>query len=105
MELVSQRIAKKEINMRKTIEAGERLAVTLRFLATGNTYSDLPFTCRMHISTIGGIISEVCQALYHCLKSEYLRLPNTKGEFKRIQKLQNAGNFQIALEQQMINTY
>ena len=37
----------------------------------------------MHTSTIGGIIPEVCQAIYHCLKSEYLRLPNTK-EWKRI---------------------
>ena len=34
--------------MRKTITAEERLAVTLRFLATGNTYSDLAFTFRMH---------------------------------------------------------
>ena len=78
MELVTLRIAKKETNMRKTITVEDRLAVTLRFLATGNTYSDLAFTFRMHTSTIGGIISEVCQALYHCLKSEYLRLPNTK---------------------------
>ena len=70
--------------MRKTITAEERLAVTLRFLATGNTYSDLVFLFRMHTSTIGGIIPEVCQALYHYLKSEYLWLPNTKEEWKRI---------------------
>ena len=42
------------------------------------------FTFRMHTSTIGGIIPEVCQAVYHCLKSEYLRLPNTKEEWKKI---------------------
>ena len=66
--------------MRKTITVEERLVVTLRFLATGNTYSDLAFTFRMHASTIGGTIPEVFQALYHCLKSEYLRLPNTKEE-------------------------
>ena len=70
--------------MRKTITAEERLAVTLRFLAAGNTCSDLAFTFRMHTSTIGGIIPEVCQTLYHGLKSEYLRLPNTKEEWKRI---------------------
>ena len=70
--------------MRKTITVEERLAVTLRFLATGNTYSDLTFTFRTHTSTIGGIIPEVCQALYHCLKSEHMRLPNTKEEWKRI---------------------
>ena len=71
MELVTPRIAKKETKMRKTITAEERLAVTLHFLATGNTYSDLAFTFRMHTSATGGIVPEVCQALYHCLKSEF----------------------------------
>ena len=60
VELVTPRIAKKKTNMRKTIIVEERLAVTLRFLATGNTYSDLAFTFRMHSSAIGGIIPEVC---------------------------------------------
>ena len=38
----------------------------------------------MHTSTIGGTIPEVYQALYNCLKSEYLRLPYTKEERKII---------------------
>ena len=65
--------------MWKTITAEERLAVTLRFLATGNTYYALAFTFTMHTSAIDGIIPEVCQALYHCLKSEYLWLQKWKG--------------------------
>ena len=84
VELVTPRIAKKETNMKETVTTEERLAVTIRFLATGNAYSDLAFTFRMHTSTIGGIIPEESQALQHCLKSEYLRLPNTKAEWKRI---------------------
>ena len=40
----------------------------------------------MHTSTIGRTIPEVCQALYQCLKSEYLRLCITKEEWKRIAK-------------------
>ena len=70
--------------MRKTITAEERLAVTLRFLATGNTYSDLAFQFRMHHSTISGIIPEVCRATYQCLKSKYLRVPNAKEKRKEI---------------------
>ena len=38
----------------------------------------------MDTSTIGGTIPEVYQALYNCLKSEYLRLPYTKEERKII---------------------
>ena len=82
--MVTPAIAKTETTMRKTISAEERLAVTLRFLATGNTYFDLAFQFRMHQSTISGIIPEVCQAIYQCLKCEYLRVPNTKEEWKEI---------------------
>ena len=38
----------------------------------------------MHQSTISGIIPEVCRATYHCLKSEYLRMPNAQEEWKKI---------------------
>ena len=37
---------------------------------------------------------EVCQALYHCLKSEYLWIPNTKEEWKRIAQ-RNAERWQF----------
>ena len=70
--------------MTETITAEERLAVTLRFLAIGNTYSDLAFQFRMHHSTISEIIPEVCRAIYQCLKPKYLRVPNTKEEWKEI---------------------
>ena len=36
VELVTPRIAKKETNMKETVTTEERLAVTIRFLATGN---------------------------------------------------------------------
>ena len=38
----------------------------------------------MHHSTISEIIPEVCRAIYQCLKSKYLRVPNTKEEWKEI---------------------
>ena len=84
MELVTPGVAKKVTNMRETITAEERLAVILRFLATGNTYSDLAFQFRMQHSTISGIIPEVCRTIYQCLKSKYLLVPNTKEEWKEI---------------------
>lgn len=37
LELVAPRIKKQDTRLRKAISPGERLAITLRFLATGNT--------------------------------------------------------------------
>lgn len=34
--------------------------IDLRFLAIGNSYSDLAFTFRMHHSSISEVIPEVC---------------------------------------------
>ncbi|KAF9414455.1 hypothetical protein HW555_007652, partial [Spodoptera exigua] len=38
----------------------ERLMVTLRFLATGRTFTDLHYSFRMGIATISKIVNEVC---------------------------------------------
>lgn len=51
-----------------------RLALTLRFLATGETYRSLMFSTRIHESTISIIIPEVCRLLYTKLKENYIKV-------------------------------
>ncbi|KAF9423376.1 hypothetical protein HW555_001185 [Spodoptera exigua] len=41
----------------------ERLMVTLRFLATGRTFTDLHYSFRMGIATISKIVNEVCMRI------------------------------------------
>ena len=60
---VSPLIQKKEqptpINaVRATIQLDERLAVTLRYLATGETYHSLEYSLRISRQTISSIVSE-----------------------------------------------
>ena len=60
---VSPLIQKKEqptpINaVRATIQPDERLAVTLRYLATGETYHSLEYSLRISRQTISSIVSE-----------------------------------------------
>jgi hypothetical protein len=60
--------------MRDARTAEQRLAVTLRFLATGNTYEDLKFSTGILPHLLGRIIPETCAAIYEELKDEYLKV-------------------------------
>lgn len=60
--------------MRKAIPDCERLAVTLRFLASGDTFKSLSVVFRIAPNTISLIIPEVCDAIYKTLKDEYLKV-------------------------------
>ena len=80
--------------MRKPISADERLSVTLRFLATGHSFSDLEADFKIHRVTISGIIMETCEAIYTCLKDEYLKLPQTAEAWKDI-SLKTQGRWQF----------
>ena len=55
--------------MRKPISAEEKLAVTLRFLATGEDYESLSFLFRIHWTTIADFVPKVCHYIYEVLKN------------------------------------
>ena len=65
--LVAPDIVKKSTNMREAISAKQRLAVTLRYLTTGNAHSTIAASYRMSPTTVGRIIFETCQAIWNRL--------------------------------------
>lgn len=82
--LVSPLISKKDTNMRKAITPEERLALTLRFLATGDSQQSLSFSFRIGKATLSRIIAETCDAIYEVLKDAYLSVPKTKDDWLKI---------------------
>ncbi|CAH1957433.1 unnamed protein product [Acanthoscelides obtectus] len=70
-----------------------RLDVTLRFLATGETYRSLMYSTRIHESTISKIVPETCLALCRCLKDVYLKNPTTDDWLKVAADFQSKWNF------------
>lgn len=86
LQIVGPHITKQSTHLRKTIPPEEKLAVTLRFLATGNSYQDLSYTFRMHRTTIAGFVPLVCKKIYECLKDLYLKLPDTPEVWKSYAK-------------------
>lgn len=84
--LITPRIKKDDTIMREAIGPHERLAVTLRFLATGEPFQSLQFSFRICRQTISQIVTETCEALYDLLKDKYMKVPDTKNEWKQISK-------------------
>ncbi|KAG5873935.1 hypothetical protein JTB14_014535 [Gonioctena quinquepunctata] len=72
--------------MRESISARDKLTITLRFLATGESYRSLMYTFQIADSTISLFVPEVCRAIYNSLKEEYLQVPRTAAEWLNILK-------------------
>jgi hypothetical protein len=60
------------------------LAITLRYLATGNSQISLSFEFRVGRSTICSIIRDTCLALWESLQPEFVRAPSSEEDWKGI---------------------
>jgi hypothetical protein len=70
LQKIGPTISKEDTNWRECIPAKIRLAVTLRFLATGDSYRSLHFLFKISSQIISRIIPEVCAAINEALKNE-----------------------------------
>ncbi|XP_014666808.1 PREDICTED: uncharacterized protein LOC106808559 [Priapulus caudatus] len=92
--LVTHLIKVQNTSFRASISPAERLAITLRFLATGETYRSLSYTFRVGETTIGLLVPKTCSAIYQVLQPEFLKCPQTKEEWKSVAKgFQEKWNF------------
>ena len=74
----------KQKRVRDPISVEEKLAITLRFLTTGESYKSLRYQFRVSDSAISLFIKPVCDAIYDVLKEEYRKMPSTEDELKDI---------------------
>ncbi|XP_049808975.1 uncharacterized protein LOC126252150 [Schistocerca nitens] len=78
--MISPFVSKKDTNFRKAISVNQRLAVTLRFLATGDSFQSLAYLFRISKQAISKIVPEVCGALVEVLK-DYVKIPATENDW------------------------
>ncbi|XP_043264894.1 uncharacterized protein LOC122404736 [Colletes gigas] len=83
LEMLTSKIQKEDTRYRSAIPASERLAVTLNFLATGNSYSSLALTFKISKQSISNIVPEVCAAIIDVLK-DYVKTPESEEEWLKV---------------------
>ena len=66
---------------RPAITPAERLAITIRFLATGNSQASMSFNFRVGRSTICEIVKETSEAIWSVLQPLYVKHPTTDEEW------------------------
>ena len=89
-----RRIGPRIQKRRKFLEQGLKLAITLRYLASGNSYKSLQFGFRVACNTISILIIEVCQAIVDELSAEVMVCPTTSEACKEVARgFSNRWNF------------
>ena len=79
-------LARQATNYRAPISVGEKLALTIRYLAPGESYTSLSCQLRVGRSTISKFIPEVCRAIQDEFTREYLKCPTTPDQWKELER-------------------
>ncbi|XP_044753817.1 protein ANTAGONIST OF LIKE HETEROCHROMATIN PROTEIN 1-like [Coccinella septempunctata] len=93
LDAIKDKISRRDTEFRMAIPAEERLALTLRFLASGDSFTSLQYMWKISKQLISRIVPEVCEALVDVLM-EYIKLPSSPAEWEEIaQQFENVWNF------------
>ena len=77
LTLIAPKITKKTTNYREPIPPDQRLSLTLRHLATGESQISLSLQYRIGRQTISKITPETCKAISDALAPEYVSMPTS----------------------------
>ena len=86
LQLTGHKLSKKDTRFRKAIPTAEGLALTLCFLASGDSQKSLSFAFRIGTTTVSNIISETCIAIKEELGTKFLRLPRCPSDWLEISR-------------------
>ncbi|XP_021376400.1 protein ALP1-like [Mizuhopecten yessoensis] len=81
---VGPRITKKDTRFRPALDPGMKLALTLRHLASGDSYASQKFGWRVPHNTQSQVVREVCHAILDEYLDEMLTCPSTPEEWKEV---------------------
>ena len=98
LQRIGPKIQRRNTNYRDPLDAGLKLALCLRFLATGDSYPSLQSAFKVAVASCGNTVMEVCRALVDELKDEVMVLPRTQADWRAIaQRFQDKWNMPHAL--------
>ena len=86
LSLIGSSLTKKYCPSRESICPSQRLTITIRYLATGESQQTQSFYFRVGRASVCNIIEETCCAIWEVLKRIFLRAPNEIKEWQNIIK-------------------
>ena len=85
LSLVGPSITRQDTHLCKAITPGERLAITIRYLVTGDSMKTIYLSAiEGRHSTVGGIIDGTCDAIWSVLMPEYMRRSRSAEEWRQV---------------------
>ena len=94
VEDLTPKLQKKTTNCRKPLFPGLKLAITVGYLATGDSYKSLAYGFRVAPNTIVSVVLEVCQAIYDHYHETAFKCPTTEEQWTEVaQGLSDKWNF------------
>ena len=98
LDRLELRIRRKHTNWRECIEASVRLALTLRFLATGDSYKSLSYNWLIAHNTISKIVKDVVAAIIDEFAEDLLTPPLTAAKWEEVaETFESRWNFPHAI--------
>ena len=86
LQRIEGRITKQDTNYRKALSPGVKLAITLRYLAAGDSYHSLMYGFRVAHNTTSLLIPKVCEAIIAEFAPEHVCCPTTTQQWRDIAK-------------------
>ena len=71
---------------RRPLEPGLKIAITLQFLATGNSFQSMEFGWRSAHNTIGKFVPEVCDPIVEEYAPDVFHTPTTTDGWREVAK-------------------
>lgn len=82
VESLTPLLQKQTTDMRETLDVGLRVAVTLKYLCSGESYPELSHLFRISVSSICNIVGETCTAIHSRYAEEVLLCPDEPQKWK-----------------------
>ncbi|XP_026476670.1 uncharacterized protein LOC113382635 [Ctenocephalides felis] len=84
LEMVTPYIKKEDTVMRQAISQRDRLCITIRYLATGNSFRDISYSTRVAPNTISQIVRETLEAIITVLQDNFIKFPSSAQEWEAV---------------------
>ncbi|XP_069815807.1 uncharacterized protein [Dendropsophus ebraccatus] len=93
VDILGPYIQRQNTRMKQAITAKDRLLITLRFLATGESFASLHLQFRVGKSTISGIVRSTCRVIWEYLQPISMPSPTQETWLQAAAGFQSVANF------------